>query len=77
MSNMSPTAIAPANAERAAVAFARILRGAGLDVPVGTTVTYARALAAVGLDRRTEAYWAGRATLVRGPEDVPVYDRAF
>ena len=63
--------------ERAAVAFARVLRGAGLDVPVGSTVTYARALAAVGLDRRADAYWAGRATLVRGPEDVPVYDRAF
>lgn len=77
MSTASPAASVPADAERAAVAFARVLRGAGLDVPVGSTVTYARALAAVGLDRRTEAYWAGRATLVRGPEDVPVYDRAF
>ncbi len=68
---------AGAAAERAAVTFARILRGAGLVVPVGATVTYARALAAVGLDRRDDAYWAGRATLLRGPEDVAVYDRAF
>lgn len=74
---IAPDDATPVDAERAAVAFARVLRGAGLDVPVGSTVTYARALAAVGLDRRAEAYWAGRATLVRGPEDVPVYDRAF
>ncbi len=64
-------------ATRAAVSFARILRGAGLVVPVGTTITYARALAAVGLERRRDAYWAGRATLLRGHEDVAVYDRAF
>ncbi len=65
------------DADRVAVAFARVLRGAGLDVPVGATVTYARALAAVGLDRRADAYWAGRATLLRGPEDAELYDRAF
>jgi len=70
-------ALGDAAAERAAVAFARILRGAGLIVPVGATITYARALAAVGLDRRDDAYWAGRVTLLRGPEDVPLYDRAF
>jgi uncharacterized protein with von Willebrand factor type A (vWA) domain len=64
-------------ADRLAVAFARVLRAAGLDVPVGATLTYARALAEVGLDDRTETYWAGRATLLRGPEDREAYDRAF
>jgi hypothetical protein len=77
----APVALAPSadatDADRAAVAFARVLRGAGLDVPVGATITYARALDAVGLDRRDDAYWAGRATLLRGPEDASVYDRAF
>jgi uncharacterized protein len=63
--------------ERVAVGFARVLRGAGLDVPVGTVVTYAEALAALGLDRRAGVYWAGRTTLVRKIEDVPLYDRAF
>ncbi|HEX5615461.1 MAG TPA: VWA domain-containing protein [Acidimicrobiia bacterium] len=63
--------------DRLAVAFARVLRGAGLDVPVGATVTFARALAAVGVERPAAPYWAGRATLVRRPEDVPTYDRAF
>jgi len=63
--------------DRVAVAFARVLRGIGLEIPVGATVTYARALDAVGLDRRDDAYWAGRATLLRGPEDAATYDRAF
>ena len=60
-----------------AVGFARVLRGAGLDVPVGAGITFAQALAAVGLERRDGVYWAGRATLVRRPEDVGAYDRAF
>jgi uncharacterized protein with von Willebrand factor type A (vWA) domain len=62
---------------RIAVAFARILRGSGLSVPVGSVVDYARALAAVGLARPAAVYWAGRATLVTRPEDVSTYDRAF
>ncbi len=63
--------------ERIAVAFARVLRGAGLDVPIGSVTTYVEALGRVGIDDRDAAYWAGRATLVRNPEDIPVYDRAF
>ena len=54
-----------------------MLRGAGLDVPVGTVVAYAEALAAVGVASRVGVYWAGRSTLVRRVEDVPLYDRAF
>jgi hypothetical protein len=60
-----------------AVGFARLLRRAGLDVPVGSGIAFAQALAAVGLGRRGGVYWAGRATLVRRPEDVGAYDRAF
>ncbi len=63
--------------EVAAVGFARLLRGAGLDVPVGATITFAEALAEVGVDTRDRVYWAGRTTLLRCPEDVAVYDRAF
>jgi hypothetical protein len=63
--------------DRVAVAFARVLRGAGLDVPVGATVTFGEALAAVGLDRRAGVYWSGRVALVRRPEDLPTYDDAF
>lgn len=64
-------------AERLVVAFARVLRGAGIEVPVGATVTFARALSCVGLRDREHVYWAGRATLCTRPEDAAVYDRAF
>ncbi|HEY7107462.1 MAG TPA: VWA domain-containing protein [Acidimicrobiia bacterium] len=63
--------------DRLAVGFARLLRGAGLDVPLGSTIAFGEALGAVGVDRRDSVYWAGRATLVRRPEDVDTYDRAF
>lgn len=52
------------------------LRRLGVAVPTGATVTYARALTAVG-SSATGAYWAGRATLVRRPEDVAAYDQVF
>jgi uncharacterized protein len=62
---------------RLPVAFVRVLRAAGLDVPGGAPVRFAEALAAVGIDRERSVYWAGRATLLRRPEDVEVYDAAF
>jgi uncharacterized protein len=63
--------------DRIAVAFARVLRGAGLDVPIGATMVFRQALARVGFARRDGVYWAGRATLVKRPEDIAAYDRAF
>lgn len=79
---MGPTATgrtfeAHTPAERMAVAFARVLRGAGLRVPMGSVITFVDALGRLRLDRRDDVYWAGRATLVRHPEDVPLYDRSF
>jgi uncharacterized protein with von Willebrand factor type A (vWA) domain len=68
---------AQAPGARLAVAFARVVRGCGIDVPVGATLTYAAALDAVGVDDRSRVYWAGRATLVRRPEDIAAYERAF
>ncbi len=63
--------------DRVAVAFVRTLRGSGLAVDPGATVTFARALAAVGMGDRDSVYWAGRATLVRRPEDIGDYERGF
>ena len=63
--------------DRVAVAFVRALRGAGLEVPVGSTVTFAEALVELGLHREASLYWAGRATLVSRAEDFPTYDRVF
>jgi uncharacterized protein with von Willebrand factor type A (vWA) domain len=60
-----------------AVAFTRVLRGAGLSVPMTSTIAFAEALAVSGIGDRDTTYWAGRATLVRRPEDHDVYDRAF
>ena len=60
-----------------AVAFGRVLRGAGLRVPLGSVLTFVDALGRLRLEERDDVYWAGRATLVRNPEDIPVYDRAF
>ena len=54
-----------------------VLRGAGLEVSVGSTIDFARALDCVGLATASGVYWAGRATLVRRPDDIASYDRAF
>ena len=62
---------------RLAVAFATVLRGAGIEVPVSGVIEYAQALGVVGLGRRESVYWAGRATLLQRAEDAAVYDAAF
>ena len=64
-------------AEKIAVTFARVLRGAGLRVPLGSVLTFVDALGQVGIDNRDQVYWAGRATLVRKPEDLELYDRSY
>ena len=72
---MSNAVVSPA--ERMAVAFSRVLRGAGIATPIGNVITFTESLTALGLDRRDDVYWAGRATLVRRPEDIGLFDRAF
>ena len=67
----------PPDVERVAVAFARFLRAEGLVVPMSSTLLFVDALQQVGIATRNAVYWAGRATLVRRPEDIPVYDRVF
>ena len=66
-----------AAAEDVLVAFVADLRRAGLTVPVGCTVRFAEAVASVGAADERAVYWAGRATLVPHPEDIPTYDRVF
>lgn len=65
------------SAELLAVSFTRILRGAGLTVPLDTVFACQTALDAVGLNDRDLVYWATRATLLRRPEDIEIFDRAF
>lgn len=57
--------------------FARVLRGAGIIVPLGTVLTFAQALGVVGIAERSPVYWAGRSALIRRPEDIATYDRVF
>ncbi len=73
-----PSALLPTEqGERLAVGFVQCLRDAGLTVPIHATLTFAEALELVGVETRNRVYWAGRATLVRRPEDVEIFDRAF
>lgn len=61
----------------AAVAFGRVLRGAGLRVGTDRVVGFVRAMEELDVGSRENVYWAGRTTLTSRPEDVTVYDRAF
>ena len=67
----------PRTADRHLVAFAGALRRAGVDVPVGCTLEFGRAVAEVGADTAEGVYWSGRATLVKHPEEIPLYDEVF
>ncbi|MDA3004123.1 MAG: VWA domain-containing protein [Actinomycetota bacterium] len=60
-----------------AVAFARILRGAGIDVPLDSVIVFVGALSKIGLENRDDVYWAAYATLIRRHEDTQIFDRAF
>lgn len=61
----------------AAVAFVRLLRQAGLDVPVDATARFVEALGVVDLARPDDVYWSARATLVRRADDVRAFDLVF
>jgi uncharacterized protein with von Willebrand factor type A (vWA) domain len=63
--------------ERLAVAFGRVLRGAGLDVPTTNVVLFAEALAAVGVDRRTRVHAAAAACFLRNPGDRARFEMCF
>ena len=56
--------------ERIAVAFARVLRGAGLDVPIGSVLDLRRGARPRRHRRPRHRVLGGRATLVRRPEDI-------
>jgi uncharacterized protein with von Willebrand factor type A (vWA) domain len=57
--------------------FARALRAAGVPVTQDRTRSYLEATSLVGLDDQKATYWAGRATLCSGPDDLDRYDQVF
>jgi uncharacterized protein with von Willebrand factor type A (vWA) domain len=52
-------------------------RREGLELSTADALAYAEALGVLGPTGLGELYWAGRATLVRRPEDRDAYDVAF
>ena len=72
-----PDTAVRSEAEQLAIGYARVLRGAGLAVPIGSGIDFVEAVGLLGVDSRDAVYWAGRSTLVRKPEDLRLYDRAF
>lgn len=69
--------LAPDHGERLAVGFCRVLRRAGIRLPLSATISFVEALGLVGAEDREAVYWAGRATLIHRPEDIALYDRVF
>jgi uncharacterized protein len=65
------------DADELLVGFARALRAAGVPVTQDRTRAYLEATALVGLDDQRATYWAGRATLCSGPDDLDRYDQVF
>jgi uncharacterized protein with von Willebrand factor type A (vWA) domain len=57
--------------------FSRALRAAGVPVTMDRAQSFLAAVAVVGLDDRRATYWAGRATLCSGPDDLDRYDQVF
>ena len=67
----------PTSVDRIAVAFVAALREVGIDVPVGSALTFYEALGALGIAEREPVYWAGRATLVHHPNEIEPFDLVF
>ena len=63
--------------EDMAVAFARLLRRAGLVVPLDSVLTFVQALDVMGITNRDDVYWAAHTTLVRRAEDRTLFNLAF
>lgn len=57
--------------------FGRLLRQAGMEADSGQTAIFGRALALLGVSRRSDVRSAGRAVFVRRREDIRLYDAAF
>ncbi len=57
--------------------FARLLRRAGLPIGSGMILDALAAIRVVGVNRRTDCYWALHSTLVRSADQRDAFDAAF
>ncbi|MEV7978681.1 VWA domain-containing protein [Streptomyces sp. NPDC086519] len=72
---LSRTAGVPADA--VLLGFVRALRAAGVDASAERGYAFLRAVAALRPGMRSDVYWAGRATLCGGHDDLERYERVF
>ncbi|MEO5851367.1 MAG: VWA domain-containing protein [Nocardioides sp.] len=74
----APAQAAPRRgADEILVGFTRALRAAGVPVTQDRAQGFLEAAAIVGVADRLATYWAGRATLCAGPDDLARYDQVF
>ncbi|MFF7970005.1 VWA domain-containing protein [Streptomyces sp. NPDC007905] len=64
-------------ADAVLVGFVRALRAAGLDASTERLYAFLRAVDVLRPAMRADVYWAGRATLCGGHDDLERYDRVF
>jgi len=57
--------------------FTRALKAAGVPVTPDRAHGFVEATSLVGIDDQQATYWAGRATLCAGPDDLTRYDQVF
>ncbi|WP_427170989.1 vWA domain-containing protein [Arthrobacter sp. 92] len=65
------------SAEEILLAFAAAVRAAGVKVTADRARSFVDAVGRLALGRRSDVFWAGRATLCAAPDDVPAYERTF
>ncbi|WP_022918784.1 vWA domain-containing protein [Ruania albidiflava] len=77
MPSQPPPSSATHSPEALLVGFGNALRAAGLPVTTDRTRSFVAAIAHLDLGRRSDVYWAGRATFCTRAADLPGYDRVF
>lgn len=57
--------------------FVSSLRIRGLNISLSRTVSFTEAVERLGIDKQSNLYWAGRATLLSNLDDISIYDECF
>jgi uncharacterized protein with von Willebrand factor type A (vWA) domain len=74
---ISTGSIGERQADEVLLGFTRALRAAGVPVTLDRSQGFLEATSLVGLGNDRATYWAGRATLCAGPDDLARYDQVF